>query len=85
MNLKIQSPRKAYAGHLLNSHTKFQLPGSIWRGGRSGISGFSGQKGEDPRLIFGYVIPFWIIYRLPQKGTIIAVLPLSTPLPQIWV
>ena len=44
MELKSVIPQKAHLGPLLNVHTKFQLPSSIWRENRRGTAPFQGQK-----------------------------------------
>ena len=48
--LKSRNPRKTHLGPLLNAHTKFQLPSSIWRGDSGGTAFFQGQKGGNPHI-----------------------------------
>ena len=50
MGLKSRYPQKAYLWHLLNVHTKFQLPSLIWREDRGGQYFFEVKKGEDPHI-----------------------------------
>ena len=54
MGLKSRDAQKAYLGSLLNAHTKFQLPSSIWRGVMLGTNSRN-DRNEKPRpknLIF---------------------------------
>ena len=91
MELKSRDRQKAHLGLLLNVYTKFQLPSPIWGRDREGTNFFQAQKREKHhifspnwprRLIFGYVMQLWILYRLTQKGTIFAFLIHSyLPLP----
>ena len=54
MRLKSRDPppTKAHLGPVLNVHTKFQLPTSIWRGDRGGAALFHGQKGGKSPYLF---------------------------------
>ena len=87
MRLKSWDPQKAHWRHLLNVHTKFQLPSPIWRGVRRGTALFWGQKWGKTHIsppnwlrgsIFGYVIQLQIIYQLAKKGQFLRLWPLST-------
>ena len=44
MRLKSLDPQKAHLGPILNVHTKFQLPSSIWRVDIKGTALFQSQK-----------------------------------------
>ena len=45
MRLKSRNHPKAHLGPLLNVHTKFKPPSSIWRENRVGTALFQGQDG----------------------------------------
>ena len=90
---KVETPEKTHLWLLSSLHTKFQFPSSIGRGDMEETPLFQDQKGENPsypppnwcrKLIFINVTQLWIVYRLAEKETFLAILAPQHPSPQIW-
>ena len=94
MRLKSWNPKTTLLGCILNVHTKFKLPGTIWRKVGEEQSFFRVKKRKLPhislpnwprKLILVNDIQLWVVYQLIQKKQFLRFSPSAPPLPNLGI